>query len=159
MEHLSAEMIASLSQNEQDLQALRAADPKSVIAVPLLAHGKLVGAIVLMSCSSDRMYRPADVRLVEELALRAALSIEHARLFAEAQRAVKTREEVLAIVSHDLKNPVATMELVASLLRRSERMDRLGEFADSIQTFGRRNASLDRRSSGFCQNSKRDFFS
>ncbi len=134
MEHLSAETIASLSQNEQDLQALRAADPKSVIAVPLLAHGKLVGAIVLMSCSSDRMYRPADVRLVEELALRAALSIEHARLFAEAQRAVKTREEVLAIVSHDLTNPVATIELVASLLRRSERIDRLGEFADSIQS-------------------------
>jgi PAS domain S-box-containing protein len=134
MEHLSAETIASLSQNEQDLQALRAADPKSAIAVPLLAHGKLVGSIVLMSCSSNRMYRPADVRLVEELALRAALSIEHARLFAEAQLAVKTREEVLAIVSHDLKNPVATMELVASLLRRSVRMDKLGEFADNIQT-------------------------
>jgi PAS domain S-box-containing protein len=134
MEHLSAEMFASLSQNEQDLQALRAADPKSIIAVPLLAHGKLVGAIVLMFCSFDRMYRPADVRLVEELALRAAFSIEHARLFAEAQLAVKTREEVLAIVSHDLKNPVATMELVASLLRRTERMDSLGEFADNIQT-------------------------
>ena len=135
MERVSPEMIASLSQNEQDLRALRAADLKSVIAVPLLAHGKLVGAIALVSSSSSRIYGPADVRLAEELALRAALSIENARLFGEAQRAVKTREDVLAIVSHDLKNPVATMELVAHLLRRFERTDasKLGEFADSIQ--------------------------
>jgi PAS domain S-box-containing protein len=135
MECLSPEMIASLSQNEQDLRALRAADLKALIAAPLLAHGRLVGAIVLVSSSSSRRYGPADVRLAEELALRAALSIENARLFGEAQRAVKTREDVLAIVSHDLKTPVTTMALVAHLLRQSERIDagKLREFADRVQ--------------------------
>jgi PAS domain S-box-containing protein len=135
MEHLSPETIASLSQNEQDLRALRAADLNSLMAVPLLTHGKVLGAIVLVASSSSRMYGPADVRLAEDLAQRAALSIDHARLFVEAQRAVKTREEVLAIVSHDLKNPVATISLVAHFLRQLKKIptSKIGEFADRIQ--------------------------
>ena len=88
--------------------------------MPLLAHGSLLGVVTLVSSSSSRVYGPADVRVAEELAQRAALSIANARLFAEAQRAVKIRDDVLAIVSHDLRNPVVTIGLVAHLLRQSE---------------------------------------
>ena len=62
--------------------------------------------------------------MAEELAQRAALSIQNARLFAEAQRAIQTREEVLAIVSHDLKNPLSTIQLLADMLRGFEMIDR-----------------------------------
>ena len=75
-----------------------------------MAHGKLVGVITLICSSGPRRYGLRDVRIAEELAQRAALSIENARLFSEVQRAVKIREDVLAVVSHDLKNPVATIE-------------------------------------------------
>jgi signal transduction histidine kinase len=135
IDHLSPEMIASVSQNEEEVRALFTAQIKSVIAVPLVAHGKLVGGISLLSGSSSRVYGPPDVRLAEEIGRRAALAVLNARLFGEAQRATKTREDVLAIVSHDLKNPVATISLVEHLLRRFERLDRnkLIEFADKIQ--------------------------
>ncbi|HEY6360843.1 MAG TPA: PAS domain S-box protein [Vicinamibacterales bacterium] len=135
IERLSAETLASLSPAEEDLRALRAANLTSVVAVPLLAHGSLLGVVTLVSSSSSRVYGPADVRVADELAQRAALSIANARLFAEAQRAVKTRDDVLAIVSHDLRNPVVTIGLVAHLLRQSEGTDKrkLGELADDIQ--------------------------
>ncbi len=135
LEHVSTETIAVHPASEQDLRALRAADFESLIAVPLLVRGKLVGVMALMSCSTSRLFGPADVRLAEELAQRAAFSIENARLYGEAQQAVKTREDVLAIVSHDLKNPVATIGLVAHLLRQLELIDasKLSKLADTIQ--------------------------
>jgi len=132
---VSSETFTSFGYSEESLRALRAADPKSVIIVPLLAHERLVGVIALVSSSKSRLYGPADVRLAEELARRAALSIENARLFSEAQRASQIREDVLAIVSHDLKNPLATIELAVNLLRRIERFDaeQVNEFVNKIQ--------------------------
>jgi len=135
VEHLSPEMLESFSRDEADLQAIRAAGFQSALAVPLLKDGRLVAAIVLVSCSASRIYGPTELALVEELARRAALSIDNARLFFEAQRAIKTREDVLAIVSHDLKNPLATIELVVDLLRGSKRIDtnQLQGFVNKVQ--------------------------
>jgi PAS domain S-box-containing protein len=130
---LSPEILASFG--EDSLRALRAADAKSAIATPLLAHGKLVGVITFLSSSGSRLYRPADVHMAEELAQRATLSIENARLFAETHRAVKTREDVLAVVSHDLRNPLTTIELVVHAFRDMEQMDAnlIRALADKVQ--------------------------
>jgi signal transduction histidine kinase len=135
MEHLSPEMIESFSRDESDLQAIRAAGFQSALAVPLLRDGRLVAAFILMSCSASRIFRPTELRLAEELARRAALSIDNARLFLEAQRAIRTREDVLAIVSHDLKNPLATIELAVNLLRGFESIDanQVKEFINKVQ--------------------------
>jgi signal transduction histidine kinase len=122
-EHLSPEMIDSFSREEADLRVIRAAGFQSVLAFPLLKDGRLVAAIVLISCSPSRIYGPADVHLAEELARRAALSIENARLFREAHRAIRNREDVLAIVSHDLRSPLNALALLAQVMRQSERMD------------------------------------
>ncbi len=135
MEHVTLEMIESFSRDESDLQKIRPAGFQSALAVPLLIDGRLVAAIVLISCSASRIYGPTDLRLAEELARRAALSIDNARLFLETQRAIKTREDVLAIVSHDLKSPLAIIELAVSLLRGVERIDanQLKEFVNKVQ--------------------------
>ncbi len=119
----SPEMLASLSQNEAHLEALQAAGLKSLVAVPLLSRGKLMGVISMISSSSNRHFGPADVHLAEELARRAALSIENARLFDDIQRAVGVRDEVLAVVAHDLKNPLATISLTTETLRLSDPVD------------------------------------
>jgi signal transduction histidine kinase len=135
IERMSAEMMASFSQSEEHLRVVRAIDPKSAMAVPLLAHGGLVGVISFVSCSTNRLYGQADIRVAEELARRAALSIENARLFSEAQSAIKTREDVLAVVSHDLRNPLSNIQVVVNLLRRFERIDekKAREFVDIVQ--------------------------
>jgi len=129
---LSPESVASFS--EEALEAVRDANLRSVIAAPLLAHGKLVGVITLISSAGSRPYGMRDVRMAEELAQRAALSIENSRLFAEAQRAIKTREDVLAIVSHDLKNPLTNIELVTHLIGEMDHIDtdRARDFAEKV---------------------------
>jgi PAS domain S-box-containing protein len=116
MQELPPDAIASFSQSEDHLRALRAVDPKSIIAVPLLAHAKLLGVLILVSSTSSRMYGPADVRVGEELAQRAALSIESARLYRTAQRAIQARDDVLGVVAHDLRNPLGNILGQASLL-------------------------------------------
>jgi signal transduction histidine kinase len=71
-----------------------------------------------VSSTESRVYGPSDVRLVSELAARAALAIENARLYRVAMRALKAREDVLKIVAHDLRNPLSTILMQGNLLRR-----------------------------------------
>jgi PAS domain S-box-containing protein len=78
MEHLTPEAIAAFAQTEEHLRALEAASPRSMIAVPLVAHDTLLGAIALLSSTSS--YGPSDLQLAEELARRAAQAIENAAL-------------------------------------------------------------------------------
>lgn len=86
---------------------------RSCMVTPMLVRGHAFGAIAFLSSSAGRRYDERDVRLAEELARRAALAVENARLYEEAQCAIRTREEVLAIVSHDLRGPLSTIALSA----------------------------------------------
>jgi PAS domain S-box-containing protein len=130
----SPQTIAPLSWND-DLEALRADGLNSLISAPLLAHGTLVGVMSLAAASSSRVYDDADLRVAEALAVRAALSMANARLFAESRLAIHARDDVLAIVSHDLKNPLTTMSLAVHLLRQCDKMDteRMNNLTETVQ--------------------------
>ena len=83
-----------------------------MIIVPLKARGRSIGLLWLYySTRSKRTYRPADLAFVEEIAARAALAIENARLWREAQNAIAARDEFLAIASHELRTPLTSMLL------------------------------------------------
>lgn len=86
----------------------------SFMVVPLVARGRVLGLITLAYGDSGRRYGPADLALAEEMARRAALAIDNARLYGQAQQAVRAREGVLAVVSHDLRNPLASILLNTS---------------------------------------------
>jgi signal transduction histidine kinase len=86
--------------------------------VPLLAHREPFGALTFVSSQPERRLTEGDLSLAEEFGRRAAVAVENARLFHEAQQAVSLREEVLAVVSHDLKNPLGSISLSVQLLRR-----------------------------------------
>jgi PAS domain S-box-containing protein len=131
----SAETIASFAQNTEHLRALRGAEIQGVVAVPLVAHEKLLGGVAIVSSTPARIYGPRDIGLVEELARRAALSIENARLYRAAQRATQARDEVLGIVAHDLRNPLNGVMMQAGDLRRrkadpTRRSQRAGELIE-----------------------------
>ena len=91
---------------------------RSAMLVPLLAHGTPFGAITFVSAQPERRLTEGDLSLAEEFGRRAAVAVENARLFHAAQQAVSLREEVLAVVSHDLKNPLGSISLSVQLLRR-----------------------------------------
>jgi signal transduction histidine kinase len=109
------ELVASFP--EEIRRAVEALDVQSLLVVPLLARGKILGGIALVSTRPGRRYAPSDVRLAEELAHRAALSLENARLYRVAQQAIRARDDVLAIVAHDLRNPLGTVLLQTAVLR------------------------------------------
>ncbi|HLL84025.1 MAG TPA: GAF domain-containing protein, partial [Longimicrobium sp.] len=99
---------------------------RSLVAVPLVARDRSLGAIVFASTSpSGREFTEQDLRLAEELGRRAAMAIDNALLFQEAQRAVgetrkavQAREDLVAVVSHDLRNPLNVIQLQTALIRK-----------------------------------------
>jgi PAS domain S-box-containing protein len=96
---------------------LRFADIGSIIASPLRAHSQMFGLLTLVRLdSSRRSYGPEDLLIAEDLGRRIALAIEQALLYERAQDAVQTRDELLGIVSHDLRNPLHTIRLGTSML-------------------------------------------
>ena len=114
--HVTDEGLHAAITNEEQFQILRSLNAKSLITVPMIASGKVVGALSLVSSREDHIYTPEDVKLAEELGRRAALAVENARLFDEAQLATRARDDMLAIVAHDLRNPLNTIYMSSQLL-------------------------------------------
>jgi signal transduction histidine kinase len=113
--------------DEEHLRLIRALSPRSAIVVPLLARGEPLGGLTLVYAESGRRYGEAEVLLAEEVARRAAHAIDNARLYHASTRAVRTRDELLAVVSHDLKNPLNVVSMVAGILLSDENADERGE--------------------------------
>jgi PAS domain S-box-containing protein len=80
---------------------------RACLVVPLSARNRTVGAITLVSFA--RGYAKDDLALAQELGHRVALAVDNAHLYDEARAAVRVRDDVLAIVSHDLRNPLSTI--------------------------------------------------
>jgi PAS domain S-box-containing protein len=108
--------LRATSSGEAHLRLLRELALTSVMIVPLRSRERTLGALFLGSQRRERRYGPVDLSLAEELANRAGLAIENARLYQESQRATRARDEVLAIVSHDLRNPLSTISMSGKLL-------------------------------------------
>ena len=82
-----------------------------MVAVPLVARGRALGAITLGIAVTSRRYGAAEVALAQELARRAAIAVDNARLYQAAQEAVRLRDEFLTVASHELNTPIATLRL------------------------------------------------
>ena len=120
---LTGEWLASLGEDAEQRQLVEAVSPKSMLGVPMLAHGRLVGALSLISSRDDRRYTSADLPLAVELAHRAALAVENAALYKAAQDASRARDEMLGVVAHDLRNPLNAILVQAELLLRARKDD------------------------------------
>jgi signal transduction histidine kinase len=114
---ISADGLKRFARTDERFQLFQTLGLRSLILVPLKAAERVAGVITLIGIT--RVFERADLQLAEELGVRAGLAIENARLFAEAQAAIQRRDDFLAVASHELRTPVASMELhVSSLLRK-----------------------------------------
>lgn len=112
---VSDQLLRQMTQNEEHRRILAELQPRSFMAVPLLARDRLLGVVLFVS--STRTYREADLQLGERLVRLAALEVDNARLFRESQQALLARDNVLRIVAHDLRNPLNAIIMSADLLR------------------------------------------
>src|SRR6185312_2968757 len=83
----------------------------SFIGVPILRDGQNVGNLFLARAPGDAAFSAQDERAADLLARFVAVAIENARLYNRALAAKRAREDLLATVSHDLKNPLNTIRL------------------------------------------------
>ncbi|MEP0888565.1 MULTISPECIES: PAS domain S-box protein [unclassified Leptolyngbya] len=90
--HITDEQLAVI-QNQEYLQVIRGLGIKSCIIAPLEARGRVLGTISFIYSESNRQYGKADLILAEDLARRAAIAIDNARLFQEAQQACQAAEK------------------------------------------------------------------
>ena len=95
MAEIPADLVERAARDERHAELLRKLDLRSYMVVPLVARGRILGAISFVSAESGRRYGEADLRLAEELARRAALAVDNARLYEEVQSSRNQLEAIL----------------------------------------------------------------
>ena len=121
LSEVTEEMIRATARDEEHFRLIRDLRLVSMMCVPLWARGKTLGAISLGSSESGRRFGAEDLAFAQDLAARASVAIENARLYREARDAVRARDEFLSIASHELKTPLTTLQLQIQGLARKVR--------------------------------------
>jgi PAS domain S-box-containing protein len=113
---ISQEALSATAVSEDHRRIIFDLLPCSLIAVPLRVGDRTIGVLSLMNGESGRHFGPDDLTHAEELARRASLAVENARLFHAAEQATRARDEMLGVVAHDLRNPLSTITMAAQLM-------------------------------------------
>ena len=92
------------------------AEAPAQLAVPLLTRGRRAGVLVLARSAEGAAFAAGEAAVAAELAQRAAAALDHARLYQRAQDAVRARDDVLAVVSHDLRNPLQAIMVASTIM-------------------------------------------
>lgn len=113
---ISEEMIVAASRDPDHLDIMRELRIRSAMIVPMIARGRTLGALTLISSRPGRHYDEADLALTLELATRAAMAIDNAQLYAGALAANDAKSAFLATMSHELRTPLNAIIGYQSLL-------------------------------------------
>ncbi len=108
--------LRSIAHDAEHLRVLCELGYRSAMILPLVAGGTTFGAISFFITDSGRRYDERDLALAEELARRAAIALEHARLYESALLANQAKSDFLAVMSHELRTPLTTVMGYTDLL-------------------------------------------
>jgi PAS domain S-box-containing protein len=114
---ISDEMLVAGARDKDHLAIMRELEFKSALVVPMIARGRTLGALTLVSSEKGRRYEESDLALAMELATRAALAIDNAQLYRGALAASEAKSAFLATMSHELRTPLNAIIGYQSLLR------------------------------------------
>jgi len=86
------------------------------VACPLLARGRVVGTLGLISASPTQRYRKEDVALVEDVCGRAAIAIDNSLLYREIEQRDARKDQFVAMLAHELRNPLSAITSALGVL-------------------------------------------
>jgi len=112
-------LFAAARGDEEQLRLIRSLGLVSYMCVPLVAHGKTLGALTFATAESRRQYTEQDLMFAQDLAHRAALAVDNALAYNQVQAADRLKDEFLATLSHELRTPLNAILGYARLLRSS----------------------------------------
>jgi signal transduction histidine kinase/DNA-binding response OmpR family regulator len=104
----------------------------TAIVLPLSARGRILGALTLALGVSGRSFTPTDLALAEDLAGRAAVALDNARLYREVQEADRQKNEFLAMLAHELRNPLAPIRNAVQVLETETALPRQQQWAREV---------------------------
>lgn len=134
---VTEEMLRRGARDDEHLAQLRELDMRSAVVLPLSARGAVLGVMTLVRGASTRAYSEGDLPLLTELARRAAMAVDNARLVHDTTRALRVRDEFLATLSHDMRTPLATvlgyLQISRRQVRRMAGAERLGEYLERAE--------------------------
>jgi signal transduction histidine kinase len=121
------------------IAAVHAMNPRSALFLPLVAREQLIGVLSLFR--SSRSFDGDDLAFSEDLARLAALALDNSRLFDAVRGSLRAQEEMVGVVSHDLRNPVAAIKMLSRALlggqdgdSRNQNLALIAEAADQMDT-------------------------
>ncbi len=115
MPELPEAFLDSVAQSEEHRQIIRELGPRAVISVPLRIRDRIVGVMGLVSCDANRRYTDREVKLAESLAERVSTAVDNSRLFHAVKETNRQKDEFLAMLAHELRNPLAAIRYAVAL--------------------------------------------
>ncbi len=120
LHEMTKEMLERITLDAEHRALLEQLGPRSSIMVPLMTQGRSLGVLTAASVNPQHLYDEKDLAFLEDLAWRAALAVDNARLYHRAEQAVAARDEFVAIATHELRTPLSALGLQLVALKRGE---------------------------------------
>jgi PAS domain S-box-containing protein len=110
-------MLEEVAQDPEHLRIIRDLKPRSYICVPLRSRAQVLGTLSFVTAESGRNYGADDVRAAEDLAHRTVIAMENGSLLASLREADRRKDEFLAMLAHELRNPLAPIRNAVQIFR------------------------------------------
>ncbi|MEO5618136.1 MAG: PAS domain S-box protein, partial [Candidatus Eisenbacteria bacterium] len=115
--NLTDSTLTELAGNNEELRLIRSLGFKSYLCVPLHTRTRAIGTITFAMAKSGRTFSEDDLQVAKDLAHRAVIAIENASLLAALRESDHRKDEFLAMVAHELRNPLAPISNAVQILR------------------------------------------